>query len=312
MDLWFSRPDERAFRGLRAGWRFVVFLLILLGPLALYLAMSALAHPARAHAAAPTSLSPLTTTLSEAMLLAWVLVATFILSRLEHQPFRHYGLPGRQAFGHRFWQGVVWGAAALTLLLLLILASGGFSFGHLAIHGSALPRYALAWALAFLAVGFFEEFSFRGYALVTLQGGLGFWPAAGALSFLFGALHLGNGGESYLGGLSAGLIGLFFCFTWQRTGSLWFAVGMHAAWDYCESFVYGVPDSGAITPGHLLQPSFHGSHWITGGTVGPEGSVWVLVVIALLFVLFARLYPAAIVAPGPSAPIRHSDSSSAA
>ncbi|MGN6593509.1 MAG: CPBP family intramembrane glutamic endopeptidase, partial [Terriglobales bacterium] len=62
--------------------------------------------------------------------------------------------------------------------------------------------------------------------------------------------------------------------------------------DYCESFVYGVPDSGQISQGRLLQPSFHGSHWITGGSVGPEGSLWVFLVVALLFALFADLYPA--------------------
>jgi hypothetical protein len=43
--------------------------------------------------------------------------------------------------------------------------------------------------------------------------------------------------------------------------------------------------------GHLLNSSFHGSRWITGGTVGPEGSVLVYIVIALLWVAFDRVYP---------------------
>ncbi|MGH9394805.1 MAG: lysostaphin resistance A-like protein, partial [Terriglobales bacterium] len=140
-------------------------------------------------------------------------------------------------------------------------------------------------------VAFAEEFTFRGYALTTFTSGAGFWPAAIVLSALFGAVHLGNNGESAAGALEVGLIGLFFCFTWRRTGNLWFAVGMHAAWDFCESFAYGVPDSGVVTPGHLLEPSFHGSRWITGGSVGPEGSVWALAVVAALFVLFAMRFP---------------------
>ncbi|MGH9520586.1 MAG: lysostaphin resistance A-like protein, partial [Terriglobales bacterium] len=149
-----------------------------------------------------------------------------------------------------------------------------------------------AWALAFLAVGFTEEYLFRGYLLVTLSGSnIGFWGAAAILSIVFGALHLGNGGEDAMGALSAGLIGLFLCYTWRRSGSLWFAVGLHSSWDYCESFVFGVPDSGAVSAGRLLSPRFHGSRWITGGSVGPEGSVWVLVIIALLFAAFVRWGP---------------------
>jgi hypothetical protein len=54
-----------------------------------------------------------------------------------------------------------------------------------------------------------------------------------------------------------------------------------------------VPDSGTTVTGHLLNSSFHGSRWLTGGSVGPEGSVFVFVVIALAWVVFDRVYPSA-------------------
>ena len=108
---------------------------------------------------------------------------------------------------------------------------------------------------------------------------------------MFGGLHLiGNVGETWLGSLCAALIGLFFCFTLRRTGTLWFAVGMHASWDWGESYLYSVPDSGGIITGHLLRSSFHGSRWLTGGTVGPEGSVLAFVVIGAAWVMFDRMY----------------------
>ena len=66
---------------------------------------------------------------------------------------------------------------------------------------------------------------------------------------------------------------MFFCFTLRRTGNLWFAIGWHAAFDFGETYVYSVPDSGFVMPGHLLAASLHGPRWLTGGTVGPEGSV---------------------------------------
>jgi membrane protease YdiL (CAAX protease family) len=67
----------------------------------------------------------------------------------------------------------------------------------------------------------------------------------------------------------------------RRTGSLWFFIGAHFAFDYCNVFVYSLPMAGLIAQGHLLNASFHGPYWLTGGTVGPTGSVFFLVVLAL-------------------------------
>ena len=58
-----------------------------------------------------------------------------------------------------------------------------------------------------------------------------------------------------------------------------------------ESYLYSVPDSGSLSPRHLLNSTFTGSHWITGGADGPEGSVFVLPLIVLLCIVFARVYP---------------------
>jgi hypothetical protein len=145
----------------------------------------------------------------------------------------------------------------------------------------------------FLLVGLFEEFIMRGYSQFTLARGIGFWPAALVMSCVFGWIHRGNQGEQWNGLLAAGLIGLFFCLTLRRTGNLWFAVGFHATWDWGESYFYSVPDSGMIAPGHLLRSSLHGAAWISGGSVGPEGSLFCFVVIALLWVAFDRMYPGA-------------------
>jgi uncharacterized protein len=179
-------------------------------------------------------------------------------------------------------------------------AVGVFYFGGIAVHGLRMLRFAAFYGLLFLTVAFFEEFFFRGYPQFTLAQAMGFWPAAFLLSASFGAVHLGNTGEAWLGILGAALIGLFLCLTLRRTGSLWFAVGFHAAWDWSESFLYSVPDSGQISPGHLLNSSFHGSRWLTGGSVGPEGSVFVIIIIALMSISFDRAYRPQPAQPSPA------------
>jgi uncharacterized protein len=223
--------------------------------------------------------------------LAAALIAALVMARVEKRPWGAYGLPLRQAFSKLVWVGAVWGFLGITLLLEILHGLHAFDFGHVVLRGMSMVRYAAFWGVVFLLVGLFEEFLFRGYPQFTVARGLGFWPTAALISIGFGAVHLNNHGEAWTGALAAGLIGLFFCLTLRRTGSLWFAVGFHAAWDWGESFFYSVPDSGVISPGHLLSSSFHGSRWITGGAVGPEGSLLCFVVIAVVWVGFERMYP---------------------
>ncbi|PYV22284.1 MAG: CPBP family intramembrane metalloprotease domain-containing protein [Acidobacteria bacterium] len=273
--------------GIRAGWRLLIFTVVAAFFGVVLSAPLLLTGP---HRLAEGKLSPAALTLGEGLLFLACMLAAMVMAALEGRSFAEYGLSVRDACGAKFWQGALWGFGAVTALLLALWGAHGFSFGSRTLSGTESVSYAAGWAAGFLAVAFFEEFLFRGYALYTLTTGIGFWPAALLLSALFGGVHLHNAGETWIGGLAAGLIGLFFCFTVRRTGSLWFAIGLHGMWDYSQSFVYSVPDSGAMVPGHLLNSSFHGPTWLTGGTVGPEGSALVFVVIAALFVVFDRLY----------------------
>src|SRR4029077_11014905 len=131
-------------------------------------------------------------------------------------------------------------------LMLAIRMLGGYSFGTVDLSHADAVRYGLEWAGIFILVGVFEEFSFRGYLQFTLTSGMGFWPAAVLLSFAFGAVHLRNPGESWVGGLSVFFTAMFFCLTLRLTGTLWFAIGMHAAYDFGETYLYSVADSGIV------------------------------------------------------------------
>jgi membrane protease YdiL (CAAX protease family) len=274
-------------RELRAGWRLAIFALFFF----LFLSVgSFLVTKSWLLEAARSSISPGSLMVQEGVALLAAVAATAIMGLAEGRPFGSYGLPRAGAFGARFWQGAAWGIAMITAMIAMIRVFGGFSFGGLALRGAEIWRYAALWGAAFLCVGFLEEFLFRGYAQFTLATGVGFWPAATALCAGFGALHLRNTGEDRIGALGVFVIAMFFCLTLRRTGNLWFAVGLHAAFDWGETFLFSVPDSGIVAPGHLLNTSLHGAAWLTGGTVGPEASVMAFVVVALAAAIFARVY----------------------
>ena len=243
--------------------------------------------------------------------LAAAFIPLVVLAPAERRSWGVYGLPVRHAFGKLFWSGAVWGFGGISLLISALYGLHVFTFGHVALHGIRLERFAAFWAAMFLLVAFFEEFLLRGYSQFTLARGIGFWPAGIVLSCAFGLIHLGNGGEQWPGLLAAAFIGLFSCLTLRRTGNLWFAVGFHAAWDWGETFFYSVPDSGLVFPGHLLNSSLQGPKWLSGGSVGPEGSLLCFVVIAMAWVAFDRMYPKACVPVAPPSPLTtRADSSS--
>jgi membrane protease YdiL (CAAX protease family) len=172
---------------------------------------------------------------------------------------------------------------------------GGLADARL-LFGLAALRYAAVWLVGFLLVALFEEYLTRGYLQFTLTRGLvgiyrwlraphaeafAFWTAALLLSFAFGLSHTANPGESPIGLLSAGLIGLVFCLSLWRTGSLWWAIGFHAAWDWAQSFLFGVADSGGVVQGRLFATHPIGRAILSGGLTGPEGSLYILPIVAL-------------------------------
>ncbi len=236
--------------------------------------------------------SPKVLTISEVASLAGALAAGLIMSQLEGRSFGEYGLPSRGVFGKLFWQGALFGLLEISAVIGFIAALGSYHFGSLAIHGTDVLRWAAFWFALFVMVGLYEEFAFRGYVQFTLARAINFWPAAILLSVAFGLVHRTNPGESKLGVAGVILAGLFWCFTLRRTGNLWFAVGMHASFDFGETFLYSVPDSGMVFQGHLSNATLAGPRWLTGGNTGPEASLCDFVMLLVLFYLFHRLYPA--------------------
>jgi membrane protease YdiL (CAAX protease family) len=267
-------------QGLRAGWGIAIFAA---PSVALYLIVLFIRHYyplVLQQPTGPIQMVPGTTIFSEAFAFAVFALLAFILSLIEKRPFPRYGLSLARALPD-FAQGLFWGFAMLSVLIGLLYATHAIAFHGFALHGLPTFTYALAWALAFLFVGLLEEFLFRGYLQYTLTRGLtgrlshaaAYWISAILLSVgLFAYTHTGNGGETPWGIAAVGLAGITFAFALFRTGTLWWAIGFHTAWDWAQSFFYGTPDSGNLARGHLLATNPTGSALLSGASAGPEGS----------------------------------------
>src|SRR5580700_1185876 len=275
--------------GIRAGWRLVIFLALD------FAFVYGIVHIPGVRSLLPSQqiFTAKGLLFGEGVLnLLPLLLAAGIMTLIEKRSFADYGMPLQEAFGKRFWQGVPLGFVMLSILLLLIGALHGFSIDGIGVGGTAALSLATLYFIGFIFVGMFEEFSFRGYMQSTLGSGIGFWPAAIILSIVFGAIHLGNSGEAKIGAFMAGCFGLVAAFALRRTGNIWYPIGMHASWDWGETYFYGTPDSGILAQGHFLNSSCRGTEWLTGGRVGPEGSWFGFLVMILWAIAIHFLFPA--------------------
>ncbi len=268
--------------GLRAGWSLVLYLSILV---VLYLAASFL-FSAWLGPEPSGALPPLRGLTGESALFLIVLFATLVMSRIERRPLLAAGFRGR-ARAIRLISGLLWGFAAISALVFALSKLGYLALRHSSLSGSAAFKDAALWAAMFLLTGFAEEAAFRGYPQFTLTRGLGFWWGALLIAALFGFTHGYNPGESPIGLVSVVAISLLFCLSLWYTGSLWWAVGFHASWDWGQSYFYGTADSGMVVQGHLLSAHPVGPLLWSGGSTGPEGS---LLIIPLLLILAAVMF----------------------
>jgi uncharacterized protein len=225
--------------------------------------------------------------------LVMVVIPTIVMIRTGREPATHFGW-GRTDRLRQLVIGLLAGAGLMMILLLILALLGVFSLGSLSLSLPQALMYGFGYALVFALTAIAEEGFLRGYGLVQLSSAISFWPAAIITSIVFAALHLTHATETPTAIVQAGLVGLVLAYSFRRSGALWFACGFHAAWDFTQTFLAGVADSGMSASDVLMHSTFHGPAWLTGGSAGPEGSLIALPITAVaMLVVHVAMKPGA-------------------
>lgn len=326
-----SRHPHRIFFGpfgLRALWSLLIYFALLgvIGGTVFAIGHEVYQHHERAAAAAaakagkpapPPSKSiftppdgskpiPMVTMITgELAMFALFFFASWLMALIERRKLSAFGLGGAHPL-RRLVMGAFWGIASISLLILALHSLHFLVFDSRLDHGRSILFWGAVQLFAFLLVGLTEEYTMRGYLQFTLTRGLvcignlisrqharaiAFWIAAILTSALFLSAHIHNAGENWLGLFQVFLAGLLFVVALWRTGSLWWGIGFHMAWDWGQSFLYGVRDSGMLDQGRLFATHPTGNSLFSGGTVGPEGSVFVIPIILLAMVVLFFTHP---------------------
>jgi membrane protease YdiL (CAAX protease family) len=265
-----------------------LFYAIILAVMAVVYGIAYLCHyPFRAHGI----MTPGNEIVLRVSLCAAALLATIVMSRVDRRPLASYGL----AAGHRvshFGLGALTGIVSLSALMAVLTIAGGALVipPHDPLTSSILS--GLLWAIVFVLVGWSEEMVFRGYVFFRLAREVGPVTAAARTSIIFALAHAFNPGEGIIGLLLVALFGFVACFATWRTRSLWWATGMHAAWDWGSSFLFGAADSGRMVSGHWLASQPLGPSWLGGGETGPEGSLFAFLILGMIALIVMLAFPA--------------------
>ena len=170
--------------------------------------------------------------------------------------------------------------AGLGLLMMAIL------MGVLAVTGLydiTLVGAAPAWAGLGLALqaAVTEELWMRALLLRLLWRAFGPVPAFAVSALVFAALHLANPGATVLAGATVAVAGLMFCALFALTGRLWVPIGLHLAWNFAQGYLFGAAVSGGDLGGSIAVSTARpgAAAWLTGGTFGPEASVFALILV---------------------------------
>jgi membrane protease YdiL (CAAX protease family) len=171
--------------------------------------------------------------------------------------------------------GAALGLAMMTVLMGVLAVTG--------IYDITLVGPTPAWTGLGLALqaAVTEELWMRALLLRLLWRAFGPVPAFAVAALVFGGLHLANPGATPLAAATVVMAGLMFCALYALTGRLWVPIGLHLAWNFAQGYLFGAAVSGGDLGGSIAVSTARpgAPAWLTGGTFGPEASVFALLVV---------------------------------
>ena len=135
-----------------------------------------------------------------------------------------------------------------------------------------------------------EEVATRGWLLTRIAARTNLPLAIAISSSLFGFLHLGNSGVTFLSVLNIILDGVLAGLLLIYTNSIWLVVAQHGTWNYVQGNLLGFQVSGTGADASIFSFTMgSGPDWLTGGAFGAEGSIITTLVLLVSLVIVYRL-----------------------
>ncbi len=183
------------------------------------------------------------------------------------------------------FMGMLWGAGLISAVFGVLYFAGAITIKSVSFPVSSIVIYGLVFAL----VAIEEEAISRGYLITNFRASMNKYLALLATSVAFAAFHALNPNVSWIGLANILLAGMLLGIYYIHTKNLWFPIGIHFAWNFCQGVVYGSHVSGVDTDA-ILTCSYEGDLWLTGGEFGFEASLITTVLSCIAIVAIHLIY----------------------
>ena len=186
-----------------------------------------------------------------------------------------------------------------SLLLLGLLVGFAMNFGcilcamangdiHLFLQFAAaqIPFYCYALFFVFIQSAS-EELWCRGFMQERINVKYPLWVALLVNGVFFGLLHALNPGVTVFAVVEIIVCGVSFAISKWVTGSIWFPIGVHTAWNFTQNLIFGLPNSGLVSEASIfgLDAATARSSMVYSVSFGVEGAIPALIADALLGII---------------------------
>ena len=212
----------------------------------------------------------------------------FWVKFIEKNPLSTLGFVKKNWLKYLGW-GILLSLLQMGVIALVYQVSGigSFELNELSLE----PILFILGLFPFwLLQGGTEEVATRGWLLTRIAARANLPLAIAISSSLFGFLHLGNSGVTFLSVLNIVLDGVLAGLLLIYTDSIWLVVAQHGTWNYVQGNLLGFQVSGTGADASIFSFTMgSGPDWLTGGAFGAEGSIITTLVLLASVVIVYRL-----------------------
>ena len=212
----------------------------------------------------------------------------FWVKVIEKNALSSLGFVKRNWLKYLGW-GIMFSLVQMGVIALVYQVSGigSFELNELSLE----PLLFILGLFPFwLLQGGTEEVATRGWLLTRIAARTNLPLAIAISSSLFGILHMGNAGVTFLSVLNIILDGVLAGLLFIYTDSIWLVVAQHGTWNYVQGNLLGFQVSGTGADASIFSFTMgSGPDWLTGGTFGAEGSIITTLVLLVSLVIVYRL-----------------------
>ena len=213
-----------------------------------------------------------------------LLLFIFWVKVIEKNSLSSLGFVKRNWLKYLVW-GILMSLVQMGVIALIYQVSG---IGSFVLNELSLEPLLFILGLFpfWLLQGGTEEVATRGWLLTRIASRANLPLAIAISSSLFGFLHLGNAGVTFLSVLNIILDGFLAGLLFIYTDSIWLVVAQHGTWNYVQGNLLGFQVSGTGADASIFSFTMgSGPDWLTGGEFGAEGSIITTLVLLVSLVV---------------------------